>query len=94
MSFFLGGSERAAPVLVKHMASDLLRWCGGVVGLRGGSCLRWTTTGGLYRSWPHSSSDEAVVMDCVGDCINVAVAEEEVVADDGELVAVEVDEVR
>lgn len=26
MSFFFGGKESAAPVLVKHMASDL-RWC-------------------------------------------------------------------
>lgn len=28
MSFFLGGKESAAPVLVKHMAKDL-RWCSG-----------------------------------------------------------------
>lgn len=46
-------------------------------------------TGGLYRSWPHSSSDEAVVADFVVGSIKDAMAVE---LDNGPVV-VDVDEV-
>lgn len=53
MSFFLGGNDRAAPVLVKHIARDLLR---GVVGDVVCSCLTRTTACVSGRSGPLSAS--------------------------------------
>lgn len=35
MSFFFGGRDKAAPVLVKHMANDFLVGGGGGGGLKG-----------------------------------------------------------